>query len=262
MDQRDSIGTPSNSTFAKSDFKSQQRSNINNSYITVVAGPTMVYKPNESVKQVPYPWTVKLMLYQWINHEKPKKLFTTWKDSSIPHEPEADKADKRRISLWLNSILREIGIRGETMYSFKHAASSELARSELKTTKLNIFTNDRAFSRAASNQYIYAANAEINYIASQLVGIHNQSYATYTFLKQRGKEIERSDICTLPGCYLQHSGNNTLSRSSIAQPLALPFNEIPPIRPGIDSIDKTRARSDMIYFDQHDNEDKSRHKDQ
>ncbi|KAA6393464.1 MAG: hypothetical protein EZS28_011010 [Streblomastix strix] len=54
-------------------------------------GPTMVYKLNESVKQVPYPWTIKLMPNQGTKHGKPKKFFTIWKDSNIPHGPEVEK---------------------------------------------------------------------------------------------------------------------------------------------------------------------------
>ncbi|KAA6377787.1 MAG: hypothetical protein EZS28_026684, partial [Streblomastix strix] len=170
-------------------------------------------------------------------------------------QPHGQPADKRRISLWLNSLLREIGIRGATAYSFKHAASTKLARQGLDTTKLNIFTHHSVFSRATSNYYIYAANAGINDIASQLVGSHGQSYATQTISQQRGGAIERNSISTLPGCYLQHSGNRTLLRSSIAQPLALPFDETLPIGRGIEPIDNTRARSDITYIDQYDSDD-------
>ncbi|KAA6362301.1 MAG: hypothetical protein EZS28_042172, partial [Streblomastix strix] len=41
---------------------------------------------------------------------------------------DGQSADNRRICLCLNSHLREIGIRGASAYSFKHAASTELAR--------------------------------------------------------------------------------------------------------------------------------------
>ncbi|KAA6389513.1 MAG: hypothetical protein EZS28_014958, partial [Streblomastix strix] len=151
--------------------------------------------------------------------------------ASLFWQPDGQPADKRRISLWLNSLLREIGIRGATAYSFKHALSTELARQGLDTTKLNIFTHHSVFSRAASNYYIYAANAGINDIASQLVGYHGQSYATQTI-------------------------------SSIAQPLALPFDETLPVGRGIEPTDNTRARSDIIYIDQYDNDDMSRQQDQ
>ncbi|KAA6323324.1 MAG: hypothetical protein EZS28_054327, partial [Streblomastix strix] len=180
---------------------------------------------------------------------------------SLFWQPDGQPADKRRISLWLNSLLREIGIRGATAYSFKHAASTELARQGLDTTKLNIFTHHSVFSKAAGNYYIYAANAGINDIASQLVGSHGQSYATQTISQQRGGAIERSDISILPDCYLQHSGNNTLSRSSIAQPLALPFDDTLPVGRGIEPTDNTGARSDIMYIDQYD-DDMSRQQDQ
>ncbi|KAA6340795.1 MAG: hypothetical protein EZS28_052511, partial [Streblomastix strix] len=49
----------------------------------------------------------------------------------------------------------------------------------------------------------------------------------------------------------------TLLRCSIAQPLALPLDEILPDGRGIEPIDNTRARSDMIYIDQYDNDDMS-----
>ncbi|KAA6347740.1 MAG: hypothetical protein EZS28_052009, partial [Streblomastix strix] len=91
MDQRDPIGTPSNPNFIKSNLIPQQQSDFSNSNSTMVAGPTMVYKLNESVKQVPYPWTVKPMPNQGTKHGKSKKLFTTWKDSCIPHGPEVEK---------------------------------------------------------------------------------------------------------------------------------------------------------------------------
>ncbi|KAA6352695.1 MAG: hypothetical protein EZS28_051778, partial [Streblomastix strix] len=143
-----------------------------------------------------FTWLNRLYWHYGMDPEQIASLF--WQSDGQP-------ADKRRISLWLNSLLREIGIRGATAYSFKHAASTELARQGLDTTKLNIFTHHSVFSRAASNYYIYAANAGINDIASQLVGSHGQSYATQTISQQRGRTIERSNISTLPGCYSQHS---------------------------------------------------------
>ncbi|KAA6310808.1 MAG: hypothetical protein EZS28_056241, partial [Streblomastix strix] len=51
MDQRNPIGTPTNSNLVKSNLIPQQRNNFSNSNSTMVAGPTMVYKLNESVKQ-------------------------------------------------------------------------------------------------------------------------------------------------------------------------------------------------------------------
>ncbi|KAA6366952.1 MAG: hypothetical protein EZS28_037521 [Streblomastix strix] len=177
-------------------------------------------------------------------------------------QPDGQPADRRRISIWLNSLLREIGISGPTAYSLKHAASTELARQGLDTTKLNIFTHHNVFSRAASNNYIQAANVGINDIASQLVGSHGQSDATQTISQQRGGAFERSNISALPGCYLQHSGNSTLLRSSIAQPLALPFDDTLPVGRGIEPTDNTIARSDMMYIDQYDNKDMSREQNQ
>ncbi|KAA6352704.1 MAG: hypothetical protein EZS28_051769, partial [Streblomastix strix] len=81
-------------------------------------------------------------------------------------------------------------------------------------------------------------------------------------IPQRGGTIERSNISTLPGCYSQHSGNSTLLRSSIAQPLALPFDETLPVGRGIEPTDYTGARSDTMYIDQYDNDDMSRQQDQ
>ncbi|KAA6382732.1 MAG: hypothetical protein EZS28_021742 [Streblomastix strix] len=176
-------------------------------------------------------------------------------------QPDGYPVDKRRISLWLNYFLREIGIRGATAYSFKHAASAELARQELETTKLNIFAHHNEFSRASSNYYIYTVNAGINNFASQLVGSHGQSYATQTISQQRGEAIKQSDISTLPGCYQQHSGNNTLQRSSIVQSLALPFYETLPVGRRIEPTDNTRSRCDIIYFDQHDYDEMARQQD-
>ncbi|KAA6329191.1 MAG: hypothetical protein EZS28_053632 [Streblomastix strix] len=115
-------------------------------------------------------------------------------------QPYRKAADKRRISLWLNSLLREIGIRGPTAYSFIYAASTAQARQILETTKLNIL------------------------------------HITVYF-----QELQAATI--------------TLLRSSIAQPLALPFDEILPVGRGIEPIDNTRARSDMIYIDQYDSDD-------
>ncbi|KAA6396924.1 MAG: hypothetical protein EZS28_007552 [Streblomastix strix] len=84
----------------------------------------------------------------------------------------------------MNTILREIGIRGATIYPLKHAASTELARQRPETTKLNIFTHHSVFSRAASNYYIYPANVEINQIAFQLVGSLDQSYLNHLVIKR------------------------------------------------------------------------------
>ncbi|KAA6340578.1 MAG: hypothetical protein EZS28_052525, partial [Streblomastix strix] len=75
MDERNPIGTPSNSNLVKSNLLPQQRNNFSNSNSTMVAGPTMVYKLNESVKHVPYPWTVKPMPNQGTKHGKSKKAF-------------------------------------------------------------------------------------------------------------------------------------------------------------------------------------------
>ncbi|KAA6371030.1 MAG: hypothetical protein EZS28_033444 [Streblomastix strix] len=177
-------------------------------------------------------------------------------------QPDGQPADKRRISLRLNSLLREIGIRGATAYSIKHAASTELARQDLETTKLNSFTDHSLFSRNGNNYDILAANVGINNIETQLMGNHGQSYATQTISQQRDGAIERSNISILPGCYSQHSGKNTLLRSSIAQPLALPFYETLPVGQGTEPTDNTRARSDMIQNDQQDNDDMSRQQDQ
>ncbi|KAA6367406.1 MAG: hypothetical protein EZS28_037067 [Streblomastix strix] len=91
MDQRNPIGTPSNPNLFKSNFLSQQRGDFSNSNSTMVAGSTMVYKFNESVKQIPYPWTVQLIPSLRTKHGKSKKLFTSWRDSSIPHGPEVEK---------------------------------------------------------------------------------------------------------------------------------------------------------------------------
>ncbi|KAA6321855.1 MAG: hypothetical protein EZS28_054503 [Streblomastix strix] len=41
----------------------------------MVAGPVMIYKHNESIKQVSYPWTVNPMPNQGTQSEKPKKFF-------------------------------------------------------------------------------------------------------------------------------------------------------------------------------------------
>ncbi|KAA6377032.1 MAG: hypothetical protein EZS28_027442 [Streblomastix strix] len=71
----------------------------------MVAGPAMIYKINESVKQIPYPWTVQPMHNQGTKHGKSKKLFTTWKDSSIPHGPEVEKG-----RIFLVQILDRIGL--------------------------------------------------------------------------------------------------------------------------------------------------------
>ncbi|KAA6356365.1 MAG: hypothetical protein EZS28_048108 [Streblomastix strix] len=109
-----------------------------------------------------------------------------------------------------------------TEYSFKHASPTELVRQGLETTKLNVFTHHNVFSKATSNYYIYAANAWNNDIASI----------------------------------------STLTRSSIAQPLALPLYETLPVGRGIKPTDNIRARSDMIYIDLYDNHDMSRQQDQ
>ncbi|KAA6359321.1 MAG: hypothetical protein EZS28_045152, partial [Streblomastix strix] len=94
------------------------------------------------------------------------------------------------------------------------------------------------------------------------VGSHGQSYATQTISQQRDGAIERSNISTLPGCYSQHSGNSTLLRSSIAQPLALPFDKTLPVGRGFEPTDNTRARSDTMYMDQYDINDMSIQQDQ
>ncbi|KAA6388842.1 MAG: hypothetical protein EZS28_015631 [Streblomastix strix] len=191
----------------------------------------------------------KSTLFTWLNHlywhygmdlEQIANLF--WQTDGQP-------ADKRRISFWLNSLLREIGIRGATRHLFKHAASTELARQGLETKKLNIFTHHSIFSTAACNYNIYAANAGINDITSQLVGSHSQSFATQSSSQQRGGAIERSDICSLPECYLQRSSTSMLQRNSIAEPFALSFNETLPISRRIEPTNNTRTITLMQQLD-------------
>ncbi|KAA6388481.1 MAG: hypothetical protein EZS28_015988, partial [Streblomastix strix] len=70
----------------------------------MVAASAMVYKLNESIKQVPYPWTIKPMHNQGTKHGKPKKLFTTWKDSSVFQGPEVEKG-----RMFLTQILDRLG---------------------------------------------------------------------------------------------------------------------------------------------------------
>ncbi|KAA6396923.1 MAG: hypothetical protein EZS28_007551 [Streblomastix strix] len=91
MDKRNPINITSNSNIIKRDFIPQQRGHISNSSSTIVLWPAMIYKLNESIKQVPYHQTVKPMLSQGSKHGKSRKFFTTWKDSSIPHGPEVEK---------------------------------------------------------------------------------------------------------------------------------------------------------------------------
>ncbi|KAA6364998.1 MAG: hypothetical protein EZS28_039476 [Streblomastix strix] len=141
-------------------------------------------------------------------------------------------------SVFVNSLLREIATRGAIAYSFKHAVSTELAGQGLETTKLNTV------------------------FCTILVGSRGQTNATQTISQQIDAVIERNGINTLPVCDLYHSGNSMLSRNSIAQPLALPFNETLSVGRGIKPTDNTRARSDMIYFDQHHNDHMSRQQDQ
>ncbi|KAA6380430.1 MAG: hypothetical protein EZS28_024044 [Streblomastix strix] len=88
MDKRNPTYTPFNSKFVKCNFIPQQRGDFSNNNSTVVARPAIVYNLNNSVKQVPYPWSVKPMPNQGTKHQNPKKFFTFWKDSSIPHGPE------------------------------------------------------------------------------------------------------------------------------------------------------------------------------
>ncbi|KAA6393490.1 MAG: hypothetical protein EZS28_010983 [Streblomastix strix] len=307
MDQREPIGTPSNPNFIKSDFISQQRDDFSNSNSTMVAGEAMVYKLNELVKQVPYPWKVKSMPIQRTKHGKSKKLFTTRKNSSVTREREVEKGRMFLIQILdriglsrsaqqqlingqrletmrhylygmrkLNDFIEQYEIRktgdpkvcpNSTLFTwinrqywhyvmdFEHFANIfwqldgqpvdkrriKLARQGFETTKLNIFTLRSEFLRAVSNHYIYATNAENNDIASYLVGSHGQSFTNQTISLQRGGAIERSNISTLPWCSQQHSGNSTLSRSSIAQPLAFPFYETLPVGRGIEPTDNTRA---------------------
>ncbi|KAA6386935.1 MAG: hypothetical protein EZS28_017535 [Streblomastix strix] len=120
---------------------------------------------------------------------------------------------------WLNSLLREIGIRGAISYSFKHAASTEIAKQGLDTTNLNIFTHLNVFSRAACNFCIYAANAGINELASQLLGNHGQSYTTQTISQQRvtpptGSEEEIT--LAKNGCYITLSSNYNFKKMNVS----------------------------------------------
>ncbi|KAA6354444.1 MAG: hypothetical protein EZS28_050030 [Streblomastix strix] len=68
----------------------------------MMTGPAMVYKLNEQVKQVPNPWTVQPMPNQGTKNGKSKKLFTTWKDSSIAHGLEVEKG-----KMFLTLIFRQ-----------------------------------------------------------------------------------------------------------------------------------------------------------
>ncbi|KAA6403440.1 MAG: hypothetical protein EZS28_001032 [Streblomastix strix] len=71
----------------------------------MVAGPTMVYKLNESVKQVSYLWTIKPIPNQKDKSCKIQKFFTNCQDISIPNGPEVEKG-----RIFLTYILDRIGL--------------------------------------------------------------------------------------------------------------------------------------------------------
>ncbi|KAA6400000.1 MAG: hypothetical protein EZS28_004476 [Streblomastix strix] len=347
----------------------------------MVAGPTIVYKLNESVKQVLYSLIVQQMTNQGTKHGQSKKLFKTWKDSSIPHgpvvenvrtfltqiidkrglsrgaqqlhingqrfetqrhyfyamrtlaefsyehspsidqpfsispgflllevinwftrwnpkqeirrsvliqhcslglivyidimgwilnklrtffwKPSGQPADKQRISLWLNSLLREIGFHRATVYSFKRAASTVLARLGLDTTKLNIFADNSVFSRATSNQYIYMLRMQISMI-SRLSSWEVTVKATL-YKPSHNKEVEQ--LNKVIQVHYQGVIHNTLVvvRCYGVQLLNLLPSHLMRPYPSVEELnptDNTGARSDMIYIDQYDNDDMSRQQNQ
>ncbi|KAA6394426.1 MAG: hypothetical protein EZS28_010050 [Streblomastix strix] len=182
--------------------------------------PTIAYKLNESTKQDPYPWIAKTMPNQQTKHGKSKKHFTTCNDSSIPHGLEVEKGiiflTQILDSIELSRLAQQLLINGQRIVIQRHYLYAMRTLAEFSYGQ----------SQHASDYQIYAMNAGINNIASQLVKSHGQSYATQTIWLQTGGAIERIDINTLLG--------------------------------GDEPTDNTRTRGDMIFIDQHDNDVVSR----
>ncbi|KAA6379782.1 MAG: hypothetical protein EZS28_024691, partial [Streblomastix strix] len=73
MDQRNPIGAPINISFIQSNIISEQRYRNCNNNSTVVAGPIIVNKLNDTAKKIPYRWIVQPMLSHSTKQGKSKK---------------------------------------------------------------------------------------------------------------------------------------------------------------------------------------------
>ncbi|KAA6403575.1 MAG: hypothetical protein EZS28_000911 [Streblomastix strix] len=100
----------------------------------MVAGPAMVYKLNESVMQIPYPWIVKPMPSQRIKSGNHKKSFTTQNDNSIPYGPEVQTSNDSAT--------------GQTSYYAKSVSMDQLCIPFNMQQRQN-------YQDKASNYYIY-----------------------------------------------------------------------------------------------------------
>ncbi|KAA6387665.1 MAG: hypothetical protein EZS28_016808 [Streblomastix strix] len=85
LEQHNSSDKPSSSNSIKNSIISQYQNKYCNRNCTMRAGSTMIFKINNSFKQITYPWTVKPMPRQGDKHGKPKKFFYNlerWQHSS------------------------------------------------------------------------------------------------------------------------------------------------------------------------------------
>ncbi|KAA6357749.1 MAG: hypothetical protein EZS28_046724, partial [Streblomastix strix] len=131
--------------------------------------------PNSSL----FTWFNRLYLHYGKDNEHFVNLF--WQSDGQPVE-------KRRISYGLNTLLREIGIRRKTAYSFKHAYTSELAREGLNFVRLCILRITE-YSQKQQTTIMYMQRVQgstVQHLNSQQIS------AKATLLKSsRNKDVEQ-----------------------------------------------------------------------
>ncbi|KAA6401070.1 MAG: hypothetical protein EZS28_003409 [Streblomastix strix] len=202
-----------------------------------------ILKHMDEQNPVPYPWTVKPMPNQKTRHGKPKKSFLL---------PETEAAS---LMIGLSGGALQLLINRQRFETQRHYHYAMRTLAEF-SYKLSLGT-DQHLSVCPGILLIEVINWFIRQTQSA-----SSTNIIQSCLKTIGGAIEESNINTLPGCYQQLSGNSTLSRSSIAQHLSLPFYKTLPVGQGIEPTDNTRARNDIIYIDQYEYDDMSRQQDQ
>ncbi|KAA6382554.1 MAG: hypothetical protein EZS28_021917, partial [Streblomastix strix] len=98
-----------------------------------------------------------------------------------------------KISELLSLLINRIGLEGFTAYSIKHASTTKLAEMGTQERDLNIFKNQAPDSKSAHNNYVFAANKQVNGITERLVtinyGLQNQDSTSMNVSQQKRKNV-------------------------------------------------------------------------
>ncbi|KAA6392772.1 MAG: hypothetical protein EZS28_011695 [Streblomastix strix] len=133
-----------------------------------------------------------LAIYEWI--VRLKKQFPNGTDFLLRHKGFNKPTTTKDISLQLTKLLRELMIVGESAYSIRHSATTELAKLGIPERDLATFTHHSQNSRTIQQYYIFKSSIRANEIAKQLTnkpGQDNESPPKICILARGEIEIRR-----------------------------------------------------------------------